>query len=388
MITIPYIYITIILVIIWAIYRIIVLIKSKEKNILREVTINIFFIYFLILIKLTICKMDMLKIRFQNKFYFNFIPFVETIKMFKDNLFGIGNAIYNVIGNILLFVPLGFFIPLLFNKKNKISSILLYGFCTSLSIEVIQLITTNNFTDIDDVIFNTLGAVLGFCIYNIFYYIIKKTKLISLVTKVTSKFDGSLVVLSIKPLSVMFCAVLIYSIITMYNSTISRNESNEDIAKVVFKDSINTNVEVVKDVSEYKLFLKDNGDYVDLISLEDVFNNRWLDNTTIIGQYHKINGDYSICPIYEKIIDESTVSISIAVFGKNKNASKVEINFNGNTYIEELKTNEYFLVTFPRFETFKNSDIDNIYIKDKNNLLKIGFLDSKGKEYNEMKFAN
>ena len=93
MITISYIYIAAILIVIWTIYRIIVLIKSKEKNILREVMINIFFIYFLILINLTICKMGMLQISFQHRFYINYIPFVETINMFKDNFMGIGNAI-------------------------------------------------------------------------------------------------------------------------------------------------------------------------------------------------------------------------------------------------------------------------------------------------------
>lgn len=388
MIAISYIYIAAILIVIWAIYRIIVLIKSKDKNILREVAINIFFIYFLILINLTICKMDMLQIRFQHKFYVNYIPFIETINMFKDNFIGVGNAVYNVVGNILLFVPLGFFIPLLFKKKNKISSIALYGFCASLAIELIQLLTAINSTDIDDIIFNTLGAVLGFFIFNVFYYIIKKTKLGKLVRKVTSKFDGNLVVLSIKPLSIMFCAISIFTIITMYNSTISANTSNEDIAKVVFKGSSNTDFEAVKDLSEYKLFLKDEGDYVNLMSVESVLNNRWLDSRTSIGQYQKSNGDHGISTIYDNI-DEANVSMSIAVFGKNKNASKVEIIFNGKNYIEEIKQNEYFLVTFPSFETVvENNDIGNIYNGEESKILKIRFLDSNGDDYNGMKFAN
>ena len=206
MITIPYVYIVFILIIIWVIYRIII----KEKNILREVVINIFFIYFLMLINLTICKMNMLQISFQNRCYVNYIPFIETIKMFKDNFTGIGSAIYNVVGNILLFAPLGFLIPLLFKKKNKIANIALYGLIASLAIELIQLLTATNFTDIDDIILNTLGAVLGFFIFNVFYCLIKKTKLGELVRKVTSKFDGNLVALSIKPLSIMFGAVFFY----------------------------------------------------------------------------------------------------------------------------------------------------------------------------------
>lgn len=95
--------------------------KSKEKNILREIAINIFFIYFLIVIYLTICKMDMLQINLQNRVYINYIPFVETIKMFQDNFMGIGNAIYNIMGNILLFVPLGFLFHYYLKIKIKLS---------------------------------------------------------------------------------------------------------------------------------------------------------------------------------------------------------------------------------------------------------------------------
>ncbi|MDM8311573.1 hypothetical protein QUW36_05830, partial [Clostridium cadaveris] len=74
--------------------------------------------------------------------------------------------------------------------------------------------------------------------------------------------------------------------------------------------------------------------------------------------------------------------------GKNKNASKLEIIFNGKSHIEEIKPNEYFLVIYPSFETFKNSDIDNIYNRGESKLLKIRFLDLRGNDYNEMKFAN
>lgn len=388
MISIPYIYIAAILLIIWTIYRIAVLIKCKEKNILREVVINIFFIYFLILINLTICKMNMLQIRFENRFYINYIPFIETIKMFKDDFMGIGNAIYNVVGNIMLFVPLGFLIPLLFKRKNKISNIALYGFCASLGIELMQLLTAINLTDIDDIIFNTLGAVIGFFTYNIFYFFIKKTKLAQLIKKVTSEFHGNLVVLSIKPLSVMLGAVLLFTMISIYNQTMSGNTSNEDIAKSVFKYSNNTDFEAVRDIEGYKLFLKDEGEFVILMAVENVLNNRWLDSRTSIAQYQENKGDYSISTIYENRIDDDTVSMSAVVFGKNKDASKVEIIFNGKKYIEEIKPEQYFLVTFPSFEAIKDEDISNIDNIEESTVLKIRFLDSKEKDYNEMKLAN
>ena len=78
--------------------------------------------------------------------------------MFRNDFADIHIALYNVIGNILLFIPLGFCIPLFFNKKNKLSKVILYGFTASLIIEVLQLFTPYNITDIDDIIFNTFGT--------------------------------------------------------------------------------------------------------------------------------------------------------------------------------------------------------------------------------------
>lgn len=69
---------------------------------------------------LTIFKGSNLSIMFENKLYVNYIPFMETINMFKNNYMnymGIRNAVYNVVGNILVFVPLGFFHPLIIRNE-------------------------------------------------------------------------------------------------------------------------------------------------------------------------------------------------------------------------------------------------------------------------------
>ena len=383
MIIIPYLYIAIILIVIWSSYRVICLKKIKKKNFKREFIINIFFLYFLILINLTICKMSMLQIDLDNNFYINYVPLIETIRMFNNNFMGIGNALYNVIGNILLFIPFGFLIPLLFNKKNKFFIITLYGFLTSVLIEIIQLFTSFNTTDIDDIIFNTLGAVIGYFIFNIFYYLVKKTKLGQLVRAITSSFNGNLWLLAFKPVSFMLAIILVFTFINIYNSTISKSASNEEIAKVVFKNSVNTDFEIEKESWNHKIFLKDEGDYLNLIDIKKVLNDsRYTTDNTSIGQINKIFGDYSF-----GIINEDN-KVGLVVFGKNKNSSKVEINFNGKEYVENLKEDQYFIITFPSLEILEeNSDIYNIYNGQESKDLKIDFYDDNGNEYKDMKFA-
>lgn len=148
MIGISFIFSAILFTIVWMIFRVNYYKKNKPINRIREIFINLFFIYFLILVNLTLFKYGDLMIDFDNRFYINYIPLVETIKMFNNNFTDIHTALYNVIGNILLFIPLGFGIPLFFNKKNKLFKIILYGFTASLFIESIQIFTPNNFTDI------------------------------------------------------------------------------------------------------------------------------------------------------------------------------------------------------------------------------------------------
>ncbi len=72
----------------------------------------------------------------------------------------------NFIGNIVIFIPIGFFIALLFTKKN-VFHIMFYGFLCSLFIEVAQLFIARG-SDVDDLWLNTLGAILGYGIYLIY----------------------------------------------------------------------------------------------------------------------------------------------------------------------------------------------------------------------------
>ena len=66
--------------------------------------------------------------------------------------------------NVVLFVPLGFLLPLLWPKENRFWKILLAGVSFSLLIELSQLLNLRS-TDIDDLLLNTLGAAIGFALY-------------------------------------------------------------------------------------------------------------------------------------------------------------------------------------------------------------------------------
>lgn len=72
-----------------------------------------------------------------------------------------------VIENVLLFVPYGFLACLAFGRLRRFLRCLALGAVTSLCIETLQLITGRGFFQIDDILTNTLGAVVGFLLFRL-----------------------------------------------------------------------------------------------------------------------------------------------------------------------------------------------------------------------------
>lgn len=80
----------------------------------------------------------------------------------------------NVFGNIIAFMPMGFFLPAVTGKRLGSMQILLLVFFFSLAVETVQLLTKLGCFDVDDLILNTLGGLLGYLIYRIYYMLSRK----------------------------------------------------------------------------------------------------------------------------------------------------------------------------------------------------------------------
>ena len=84
------------------------------------------------------------------------------------NLFVYNNlkdTLWNVAGNVLLFVPTGIVLPIVYPKLRKWYKTVFVGSLISLLIELSQLPFYDRATDIDDWILNTAGVILGYLIY-------------------------------------------------------------------------------------------------------------------------------------------------------------------------------------------------------------------------------
>ncbi len=72
---------------------------------------------------------------------------------------------YDVYGNMIMFLPVGFIWPLCFRKLDTVWKTALAGAVFSLLIEVSQLLIYERCSDIDDFLYNTIGAFLGAVVY-------------------------------------------------------------------------------------------------------------------------------------------------------------------------------------------------------------------------------
>lgn len=131
--------------------------RNKKMNTGHIVSLLVFAVYITGVFHVTGAGTiwDALRYHFEIKSWqINFAPFSNEIDIIAYVL------------NIVLFIPLGILLPYINIKMNKVRYPVLIGMLFSLVIELSQLVN-NRSTDIDDFILNTVGAVIGYGIFNI-----------------------------------------------------------------------------------------------------------------------------------------------------------------------------------------------------------------------------
>lgn len=135
---------------------------NKEKFTFYKELLMFFFIIYILLLYYIVTFQD------NNYGTNNFIPFKEIFR------YNITSRLFfkNVLGNIVLFIPFGIFVTH-YVKNKKIYPTLILSFLVSVSIEFTQSVIGRT-ADIDDVILNLLGGILGYLIYKEFNTITSK----------------------------------------------------------------------------------------------------------------------------------------------------------------------------------------------------------------------
>lgn len=128
----------------------------RQRSFYQFISILIFTLYSIAVFSVVgIPTVDAFKVDFS----FNLIPLIDIVNSPVE-------YIKNTILNIILFIPLGFLVPAIWKNYRSIKTMFFMGLSVSISIEILQIFTFR-LTDVDDLITNTTGTIIG-------YYISKK----------------------------------------------------------------------------------------------------------------------------------------------------------------------------------------------------------------------
>lgn len=147
-------------------------IMNKRERIKTVFLYGVFICYILLLIKiLFLSRVSHLEHR-----SINLIPFYSIMEYISSRSANIKTfAFGNVVGNIVIFIPLGTYL-LLFKNNKRVLTNLLFIFTVSLFVEVIQGLLSIGASDIDDIILNCLGGLIGILGYKFLLFILRDQK--------------------------------------------------------------------------------------------------------------------------------------------------------------------------------------------------------------------
>lgn len=127
---------------------------NREKFIFYKEFLNMVFVIYVLLLFNLLTDTEL-----NTTAGLNLIPFTEILRYEV----GTHGFYLNVVGNILLFVPFGYFVSS-YVKASKISHILVVSVLTSTTVEFVQHFIGRSF-DVDDILLNVVGAIIGFLLY-------------------------------------------------------------------------------------------------------------------------------------------------------------------------------------------------------------------------------
>ncbi len=141
---------------------------ANKKRIQKTVYMILFIAYLILLFYLLLFSEEMGRTGAAEEYHYNLVPFREIKRFYsvidtQPKLFWL-----NIAGNVLAFMPFGFLIPRLRERRTNMFLAGLFSLELSFSVELLQLIFKLGCFDVDDLLLNTIGGILGYLLYLVF----------------------------------------------------------------------------------------------------------------------------------------------------------------------------------------------------------------------------
>ena len=134
----------------------------------------LFLLYFIVLFYFLFFSEKMERTYSERAYHYNLVPFKEISRFFTyRKVLGTEAVLLNIVGNVAAFVPFGIFLPIFSVRCKKMWRTVFYSFELSLLVEVLQLVSRVGSFDVDDLILNTVGGLIGFLLYLLGMHIIR-----------------------------------------------------------------------------------------------------------------------------------------------------------------------------------------------------------------------
>lgn len=180
MLTITFAALEIALAIIWLLIRVAVWIKEKHIDWKRELVLLLMYVNLAVIIRFVFFPRDLVDGHIQPLVFvaaealplrFNLVPLVHLFEYGSTR-----DIIWNVVGNAAMFVPTGIVLPIVYKRLDRFWKVVCAGAYISLCIEVLQLPFPSRASDIDDILLNTLGVVVGYALYALVKWPVRKVR--------------------------------------------------------------------------------------------------------------------------------------------------------------------------------------------------------------------
>ena len=137
--------------------------KGKKE---RIISIIIFVIYIIALCYFLFFAESMGRTTRGDEYHYNLQPLFEIKRIWRSShILGMKYVILNYAGNVIAFIPFGYLLPKMVKKKPRLFHTVLFSFEFSLLVELTQLISRTGSFDVDDLILNTFGGLIGYILY-------------------------------------------------------------------------------------------------------------------------------------------------------------------------------------------------------------------------------
>lgn len=327
--------------------------RSAGGDAAREGVAGLLFLYLVAVGCVTFFPMTIIFYDWHGRFSFAPLASIAQLVLETDR----ATALKNIAGNVVMFVPLGVLLPLLFQRLRSFGALVWRVALISLGIELLQLPTRVRATDVDDILLNVVGALIGYALFRLLRRVAPHSpRLSALIDRSGAGVQAEPLLAALLPLSLIILLTLGLMVPRVLSGTLSESAMYQEATRGLPTGSVAARAEAGGFV--VLVAKAADGSYMHA-SYERVLPGRytklgWSDVSTGAGSRYSVG-----VTAYNPTVGESPL---IYIVGRNDaGASTIVISSKGRGTLSEGSVDRYFAVVVPPSTEPDSSYVDVVF---------------------------